>query len=476
MVDFVENLDQQIKEIEKAFLEDLYKLNVEDLEKVAKLNKIFQTDYSKLLSENLELSNNIKDITDITDEMLDFFPTTNTNLKSKTNDQLNTILEEVKKMSASAPASALPPTSPSPSPSPSPIVAATHTHTNTNTNTTIVTAQLNQNQKASDPQKDEENYNKNKRRVAGINNPSNACFLNSTYQMLYSLPWFRNYIDQITDQNSAKKHDYNFIKIIFDKFKSLKENLYNIELEKEEHCPKDIKVDIQNEPGLLLDYIFNSDRVNENNKKDVFDVFFVNLQLTTTCKEPNSSFITNNYEYSIDFVMSFLNKQYEDNPDVTSHGGYNTQELIDYYGAYRTFLRQQNLRSEICKEKTNQEEWNHLEYKLLIPETNRYIIIKLGRITGETVDKTTVEIKPNISINGIPYTLSGVIVHIGEDNAGHYIYINCDKKGNYQNIFDDKEPVIPYPTENGPHSRYKVHMPDLISTKATMILYTRYPV
>uniref|UniRef100_A0A6C0EQP9 ubiquitinyl hydrolase 1 n=1 Tax=viral metagenome TaxID=1070528 RepID=A0A6C0EQP9_9ZZZZ len=426
MTSFVDDLDQQIKEIEKAFLEELYNLKLEDL-------------------QNLEIISESNGTQDIPDSILDIFKNTYGILNKKTDIKLNAILASMER----------------------------EYKVNSTSNIIHDSAQLNQKQKASDPQKYEENYNNtNERSIAGINNPSNACFLNSTYQMLYSLPWFRNYINNINNEDN-----YNFIKNIFDKLNKAKsEKLKNIELKNEEHCPEDINRNIQNEPARLLDYIFNSDRVNENNKKDVFDVFFVNLELTTTCKEPNSSFITNKYEYSIDFVMSFLNKQYEDNPDVNSDGGYNTQDLIDYYGAYKTILQQQNLRSEICKEKTNQEEWNHLEYKLLIPQTNRYIIIKLGRITGETVDKTHVEIKPKININNIEYTLSGVIVHIGEDNAGHYIYINCNIKGNYQYIFDDEKPVISYTTENTSHWRYKVRMPKLISTKATMILYTRYPV
>ena len=70
----------------------------------SEINEIFQTDYSSLTDEKKNVLNNIKDFNEITDEMLGFFPTTNTNLMKKSNEELNTILEEVQKMPTSAPA------------------------------------------------------------------------------------------------------------------------------------------------------------------------------------------------------------------------------------------------------------------------------------------------------------------------------------------------------------------------------------
>jgi hypothetical protein len=414
-----------IEQIEKDFLKELYNLKLEDLQDLEGIATSKET-------EN----------TYIPDDILNVFKKTYGILNIKNDTELNAILASMER----------------------------EYKVNSTSNIIHDSAQLNQTQIASNPQVDEKNYNNtNERSTAGINNPSNACFLNSTYQMLYSLPWFRNYINNINN-----KDNYNFIKIIFDKLKKAKsENLKNIELKKEDHCPTYINRNIQNEPGLLLDYIFNSDRVNDNNKKDVKDVFFINLKLTTTCND-SKQYETDYYEYNIDFIMNFLNEQYKYSDFFD--GTYNTQELIDNYGAYRSQLKKENPNSDLCKTETNNEQWNDLEYKLLIPQTNRYIIIKLGRITGETVDKTHVEIKPKININNIEYTLSGVIVHIGEDNAGHYIYINCDKKGEYQYIFDD-ENVFPYPTDTTKiHWKYNEYMPNLINTKATMILYTRYPV
>jgi hypothetical protein len=61
----LENIENKIKEIEKTFLEELYNLNVEDLEKVATLNEteniddsilnIFASTYAKLNTERADL-------------------------------------------------------------------------------------------------------------------------------------------------------------------------------------------------------------------------------------------------------------------------------------------------------------------------------------------------------------------------------------------------------------------------------------
>jgi len=69
----------------------------------SEINNTFQTDYSSLTEQQKDVLNKIKDFNEITDEMLGFFPTTNTNLMSKTNEELNNILKEVKNMTASAP-------------------------------------------------------------------------------------------------------------------------------------------------------------------------------------------------------------------------------------------------------------------------------------------------------------------------------------------------------------------------------------
>jgi hypothetical protein len=70
----------------------------------SEINYTFKEEYSSLTEEQKNVLNTIKVFNDITDEMLGFFPTTNSNLMSKTNDELNTILEEVQKMPTPAPA------------------------------------------------------------------------------------------------------------------------------------------------------------------------------------------------------------------------------------------------------------------------------------------------------------------------------------------------------------------------------------
>jgi hypothetical protein len=70
----------------------------------SEINYTFKEEYSSLTEEQKNVLNTIKVFNDITDEMLVFFPITNSNLMSKTNEELNTILEEVQKMPTPAPA------------------------------------------------------------------------------------------------------------------------------------------------------------------------------------------------------------------------------------------------------------------------------------------------------------------------------------------------------------------------------------
>jgi len=76
----------------------------------SEINDTFKDEYSSLTEEQKNVLNTIKVFNDITDEMLGFFPTTNSNLMSKTNDELNTILEEVQKMPTPAPSNDVPST------------------------------------------------------------------------------------------------------------------------------------------------------------------------------------------------------------------------------------------------------------------------------------------------------------------------------------------------------------------------------
>jgi hypothetical protein len=122
--------------------------------------------------------------------------------------------------------------------------------------------------------------------------------------------------------------------------------------------------------------------------------------------------------------------------------------------------------------------------KFEIPPENRYIFIQLKRFEfndGKT-NKLTDEVVPDktLSIDGITYTLSGVIFHIGTDsNSGHYMYIQCDQYGKYHILYDDD--IVYNYMENASKNEYHEYggefiNENFINNNGYLFSYSRYPV
>jgi hypothetical protein len=120
----------------------------------------------------------------------------------------------------------------------------------------------------------------------------------------------------------------------------------------------------------------------------------------------------------------------------------------------------------------------------IIPPENRYLFIQLKRFhqnDDNTIIKLTNNVVPDktLSIDGITYTLSGVIFHIGEYESGHYMYIQCNQLGEYHILYDDDE-VYNY-MENASAGKYYDYGKESINEKfinnnGYLFSYSRYPV
>jgi hypothetical protein len=120
----------------------------------------------------------------------------------------------------------------------------------------------------------------------------------------------------------------------------------------------------------------------------------------------------------------------------------------------------------------------------IIPPKNRYIFIQLKRFhqnDDNTRIKLTDEVVPDktLSIDGITYTLSGVIFHIGEYGTGHYMYIQCDQYGEYHILYDDD--IVYNYMENASKNKYhesggEFINENFINKNGYLFSYSRYPV
>jgi len=136
---------------------------------------------------------------------------------------------------------------------------------------------------------------------------------------------------------------------------------------------------------------------------------------------------------------------------------------------------------------------NHIEYeqdKLEFTDQNKYIVIFVQRRDSDNTNsilQNTIIPDKKISISDTPYTLTGIISLRGRD---HYIYYECNDKGNVIRVYDDKHPYIDLNENDIINSHAEVHdkfsmnniyinglkHTEHINTHGCMFLYSRYPV
>jgi hypothetical protein len=489
----LENIENKIKEIEKAFLEDLYNLNVEDLEKVAEsngtkdiddyiLNNFKKTNY-KLNTENNDLAWIYGVLT--TPSLSRTQPIVSSPISSSlVSTPTSTSLVSTSTSPTSTPVSS-PTSRPVSSNSSSPdkiqeglktvatdkVITSVVENNLQNTakdsvNDSVSTSSIQGNikdiatntVKESVGQKEEntiEDQIKNSaleavrynielekeksyageypRKQVGVSNPQNACYAIASIQMLYSLPFLRKYYTELEEEN----------------FNSIK---YNSE--------RTLKL-------LAVDDKFNTNRINARDNLTGITIFFnlmndaTNPTLLGKCK-----LITNDTEKQQD-VSEYLTLMrpiyiYNDVTRILSYQKLTCQnrkkvrvpeDRDEEFLSLEIPIKGNDLNSCIesfnnnndneyhdrCKKNDNDNKVSNAKRFYIIPPENRYLLISLKRFNNNG-EKQISDVEPNktLIIGGVKYTLSGVIVHRGITiSGGHYIFIQCDKDGVFTTIYDD---------------------------------------
>jgi ubiquitin C-terminal hydrolase len=310
----------------------------------------------------------------------------------------------------------------------------------------------------------------------GVSNPRNACYAIASIQMLYSLPFLRKYYTEL------KEEDYDSIQYDFKRTLKLHEppekydndlinarnhlngiteffNLMNNATNEKNISISDEKCnlithDTQNQQDvseyltlMRSIYIYNDatrilsyQELSCNNGKKVRlpeegNEEFLSLEITLKkeTKEKNKK--------DLNSCIESFNNDYE-------------------YGIF-----------ERCKNNDNNDKVNNAKRFYIIPPENRYLLISLKRFSyNNNASKIQSSVEPNktIIIGGVKYTLSGVIFHSGDDKQGHYIFIQCNKDGDFNKIYNDS--IVSVFNENQEYDT------DFINKNGYIFAYTRYPV
>ncbi len=118
---------------------------------------------------------------------------------------------------------------------------------------------------------------------------------------------------------------------------------------------------------------------------------------------------------------------------------------------------------------------NHIEYEqniLEFTDQNKYIVILVQRRDPNNTNLIVQNIiipDKQISISGIPYTLTGIISLKSLKEKDHYIYYECNHNGDVIRVYDDQKPYKDVNTNDK-------DVESLINRNGCMFLYSRYPV
>jgi hypothetical protein len=447
-----------MEEIKNSIIQELCKMNIEDLEKL--INEKEQEDILNFFTNtyNILQGKTVEELKNISDEIV----------KDTSNDESNEVelIEDNK------------------------INVASEEDTSNDESNEVELIEDNKINVASeeDTSNDESNEVEKKRereyagkyprKKVGIKNTGVSCYANSAIQMLYSLPFYRkHYTEIIVEDNvsrlvkitgkddSSVQRDLNVIKNLFILMNNTADNR-SIDTNKS-NCNLTIDIKGQQDPSeylMLRPYIIND----ENKYEEKIQYKCLNSHDWTDAP--------NNINYIVNITINDHSNNINDCLNNFMHKKYDTEHPID-----RTCI-EVNRTGEIEEEKIS-----------IIPsKENRYFFIMLNRTiitkndNGQIkVIKSDRPIEPNktLRINNIDYTLSGTIVHIGPRvDVGHYIYYQCNEKGEYNTNYNDSAVVdfeesiqyIQHSTDST-DSPY-INETDFINRNAAIFAYTRYPV
>jgi ubiquitin C-terminal hydrolase len=279
----------------------------------------------------------------------------------------------------------------------------------------------------------------------GLNNQTNACFMNSALQMLYSIDEYRNLI--LKSRNNNNKNDKNVIMSI-KKIFNLINNSKNVYIERE---------NLEEPYVILYKSVFNEDLYLQQDSQEF---------LSSILDKSNNYFSNLNKLYQYNFISKTYcskNNQNVLKEDVNNDSSIisldiirlvnNKKELINntLTGLLKSYQKPELLNNE---EKLNRCLNNFKSYKKIninIPKENKYLFIQLKRfiVTNINYEEETIngayiddyiKIEHIININGNKYFLLGAILRCGTFTSGHYIYTTF-KNGRVYKTYNDSEVI-----------------------------------
>ena len=437
MTSFVEKDENDpIKEIEEQFLQELYNLKLEDLEDLEKI----------AISKETE---------NIPDDILNFFVEINTSLNQKTGDELKEILESIKHDNDDG-------NNGNDDDGNDDEHERDDDDNNDNNNNdygSIKNVQEEQIKNSAleavryriELEKERQYAGAYPRKQVGIESKQNTCYAISSIQMLYSLPYIRNYVLTAKDnKNNEKIIDFKPIFQALNKNKTVNHDFFKNNIE--QYCPN---IPVQDAPDFT---VLNNIDIPE---------FIIKRKTKYICENGVELYKKeNNSEYE---ELSIIHIEYDlskINDDTTYFS-----KLIEDTNKMTDLSIENKISIEACGEnnKLGPVKSEQIEYE--IPHDNRYLIFQIPLYIvgnqGIYKKKRQERIIPDnkLTINNVEYTLSGAIVHSGEDDGGHYTYYQCNENG----VF-----IIKY--DNDTVKTFDNEQQDFINQNGYIFAYTRYPV
>ena len=252
--------------------------------------------------------------------------------------------------------------------------------------------------------------------IKGFNNIGNTCYINSSLQMLIQ--------------------NIDFCKIILENFNK-SENLQNMgNLIKEYYTttnyaitPNKIKEIVGNKNKIFCGYeqqdagefiIYLIDIINTDLKKELNPLFDITTETIIKCKIRNCLRLSSTISKSPFLILPIKN------------------ECLTLDECYREFKIHEKLEGdnmyycENCKEKRIASKYlNIIEWS-----NNLIILLKRFENNKEKLFKNNKQLEIPIDWRH-NFTIKGAVIHIGEINGGHYIYISRNLSNNIWSMCDD---------------------------------------
>lgn len=308
----------------------------------------------------------------------------------------------------------------------------------------------------------------------GIPNCGNTCFMNASFQMLYSMKDFRDKImttdwNKYSEGNVEGLEKVKALKEIFELMKDVTNwgiqignntlDSYNKETPrwklieaKTELIQIISKVgggrvenlgdqhDASDFINSLLDKIYSFEELSDN--VGLLSNLYRGVEtIDTYCKMKGSTDIVNNDPKEQPFNLITLPFNNKINITEAMKEREKEEQISPNEVPGKKFKKCDDL-----SKATKQEYNSYQKTSLTIPEKNKYVIITLKRfeydkneLTMKRVDSSGFNVEPKVKIDGKNFSLIGAVLHGGDTiDTGHYIYQTYKKDGNVLKTYDDE--------------------------------------